>query len=47
MNRRQFLGIAGGAALALVALGYLLGVGTETAAADPYAGLLGGAGGGF
>jgi hypothetical protein len=35
------------AALALVALGYLLGVGTETAAADPYAGLLGGAGGGF
>ena len=37
------------AALGLVALGYLLGVGAENAgaAADPYAGLLGGAGGGM
>jgi hypothetical protein len=36
------------AAMGLIALGYLLGVGADAgAAADPYAGLLGGAGGGM
>ena len=33
------------AALGLIALGYFLGVGKEEPAADPYAALLGGAGG--
>ncbi|MDD3084134.1 MAG: hypothetical protein PHP82_03865 [Candidatus ainarchaeum sp.] len=35
------------AVIGLVALGYLLGLGAEEKAADPYAGLLGGEMGGF